>query len=234
MPLHDWTDRKGWDGVHHLWISELLRWIKPRLPAEYRAYIGTAPTVAIDAVEGTPDVGVHRSPEGPQANGVMANGAPTSAEEPDVEIAVATIDPATSLFVESAGRLIAALELISPRNKDRPTARANYTARYVGYLLSGVHLLLVDVHRRPAGFSFSTALAAELQARLTSGPAPLAAAYRVGEKAATGGRYVAVWHRALEPDQPLPAMLLPLTVERSVPVDLETTYMRAASDAYLP
>lgn len=38
MPLHDWTDRRGWDGVHHLWITELLRWVKPRLPTGYRAY----------------------------------------------------------------------------------------------------------------------------------------------------------------------------------------------------
>ena len=43
MPLHDWTDRGGWEGVHHLWITELLRWVKPRLPAGYRAYIGSAP-----------------------------------------------------------------------------------------------------------------------------------------------------------------------------------------------
>ena len=27
MPLHDWTDRPGWDGLHHLWITELLRWL---------------------------------------------------------------------------------------------------------------------------------------------------------------------------------------------------------------
>ena len=49
MPLHDWTDGLGWEGVHHLWISELLRWIKPRLPVGYRAYIGSAPTVEIGA-----------------------------------------------------------------------------------------------------------------------------------------------------------------------------------------
>ena len=47
MPLHDWTDREGWEGVHHLWITELLWWIKPRLPTGYRTYIGVAPTLAI-------------------------------------------------------------------------------------------------------------------------------------------------------------------------------------------
>ena len=37
MPLHDWTSQPGWDGVHHLWIAELLRWVKPLLPAGFRA-----------------------------------------------------------------------------------------------------------------------------------------------------------------------------------------------------
>ena len=46
----------GWDGVHQVWIVELLYWIKPRLPAGYRAYIGTTPTFAIGApAEERPD-----------------------------------------------------------------------------------------------------------------------------------------------------------------------------------
>ena len=49
MPLHDWTAVSGWDGVHQVWIVELLYWLKPRLPAGYRAYIGTTPTFAIGA-----------------------------------------------------------------------------------------------------------------------------------------------------------------------------------------
>lgn len=58
MPLHDWTDRSGWEGVHHLWIAELLHWIKPRLPAGYRAYIGSAPLLAVGAPAQRPDLGV--------------------------------------------------------------------------------------------------------------------------------------------------------------------------------
>ena len=54
-----------------------------------------------------------------------------------------------------ARSLIAAIELISPRNKDRPSSRETYLTRYLGYLLESVHLLLVDVHRRPIGFSFA-------------------------------------------------------------------------------
>jgi hypothetical protein len=58
MPLHDWAALLGWNGVHQVWIVELLYWIKPRLPAGYRAYIGTTPTFAIGVPgQDRPDVG---------------------------------------------------------------------------------------------------------------------------------------------------------------------------------
>jgi hypothetical protein len=133
MPLHEWTDRPGWVGVRHLWITELLRWVKPRLPEGYRAYIGAAPTVAVDAPPEKPDVSVRRW-EPPAA----APGPGVGWESP-----------------------------------------------------------------------------------------------RVGEPAAEGGRLLAIWQRALTVGAPLPVMVLPLTVDTGVTVDLEQTYTRAAADAYL-
>src|SRR5947209_14274217 len=96
MPLHDWSELSGWDGVHQVWIVELLYWIKPRLPAGYRAYIGTTPTFAIGAPgEERPDMGVRTVPQenGSQTSPIepasAASGDP--AEEPDQEIAVKTL-----------------------------------------------------------------------------------------------------------------------------------------------
>ncbi|MFO0954798.1 MAG: hypothetical protein U0835_27280 [Isosphaeraceae bacterium] len=40
MPLHDWSELAGREGMHHLWIAERLHWIKPRLPEGYRASVG--------------------------------------------------------------------------------------------------------------------------------------------------------------------------------------------------
>jgi hypothetical protein len=40
MPLHDWKDERGWDGVHLLWLAQMLDWIQPRLPSGFRAYVG--------------------------------------------------------------------------------------------------------------------------------------------------------------------------------------------------
>lgn len=234
MPLHDWTDRPGWDGVHHLWITELLRWIKPQLPEGYRAYIGTPPVLAVGAPQERPDVGVREWNEPPapaSANGPGAASKPV--DEPDEEVAVATIDPGKALYVATQGRLVAAVELVSPRNKDRSVARDTYLSRYLGYLLEGVHLLLVDVHRRPLGFSFDERIAQALQLKQPSAMPPFAVSYRVGEPAASGGRLLAVWRRPLTVGQPLPVLQLALTVKQGVRVDLEQTYVRAAADAYL-
>ncbi len=236
MPLHDWTERAGWEGMHHLWITELLRWVKPRLPAGYRAYIGAAPLLAVGAPSERPDVAVRTWP-GDQPNGaeeaLPVHTGEEAAIEPDVEVAVAALDPGTALLVEYYGRLVSAVELVSPRNKDRPVARAAYLSRYAGYLLEAVHLLLIDVHRRPLAFSFADEIAQVMGMPRPACPAPYAVSYRVGEPAATGGRLLAVWQRPLAIGAPLPGLPLPLTIDIAVPVDLEQTYTRAAEDAYL-
>jgi len=235
MPLHDWTDGAGWEGMHHLWITELLRWVKPRLPAGYRTYIGSAPMLAVGAPVGRPDVGVREWSAVATASDSPASSSPREVDrsEPDVEVAVASIDPGTALFVESRGRLVAAVELISPRNKDRPAARDAYLSRYLGYLLEAVHLVLIDVHRRPLGFSFADRIAAELHVEQPPCPVPMAVSYRVGEPAATGGRLLAIWRRPLAVGAAMPAVPLPLTVDLAIVIDLEQTYCRAAADAYL-
>ena len=236
MPLHDWNNRPGWEGMHLLWISELLRWVRPRLPEGYRAYLGAAPLLAVGSPSERPDVGV-RSWSQEAISGTSQPINPVhelaDSDQPDLEIAVASIDPSAALMIEKSGKLIAAVELISPRNKDRPAARAAYLSRYLGYLLDGANLVVIDVHPRPSGFSFADAIGTEFQLKQPACPPPMAASYRVGEPAAEGGRYLAVWRRPLTVSQVLPTIPLPLTVEFSVILDLEGTYARAAADAYL-
>jgi hypothetical protein len=236
MPLHDWDEIPGWDGVHLLWIAELLHWLKPRLPEGYRAYIGTSPTFAIGApVEERPHVGVRTWSPG-EREPSRTNGPCPNSEvgwEPEQEIAIATVSADRAVLVDRHGLLIAAVELVSPRNKDRTSAQATYAGGYAGYLLKGVHLLLVDVHRRPLHFSFADRLAGELGLDHPPLAAPFAASYQVGEPGPRGGRLVSPCRRALTVGQPLPVLPLALSVFESVVVDLEQTYARAAEAAYL-
>ncbi len=229
MPLHDWANLDGWEGVHDIWLVELLRDVKAKLPAAYRAYIGSTPALSVGAGDEKPDVAVRRwQDEVPPA-------ASPEGWAPDSEaVALLRSDPQTAVHVLTRGRLVAAIELISPRNKDRPSSREIYLSRCLVYLVQGANLLLVDVHPRPLAFSFADRLAAEAEIPGQPPlPSPLAVTYRVGEEAPSGGRLVAVWRRPLTVGQPLPAMPLPLTVHERITADLEGTYRRAAADAYL-
>jgi Protein of unknown function (DUF4058) len=226
MALHEWTDRSGWEGLHIYWMTELARDLRTKLPSGYRAVIGSSPLVTIGETPVKPDVAL--------TNGHHANSlAVATIRQPDWEAAVATLEEDTSVQIEKDGRLIAAIELVSPRNKDRPSAREQYVARYLSYLQAGVHVLLVDVHRRPLEFGFSQMIAAAFNAGLPRVPAPSAVSYRVGETAATGGRMLSVWHEALRVGEPLPAMPLALADELAVSVELDATYSKAAADCYL-
>ncbi len=225
MPLHDWSNDELWEDLHSYFIIRLADHIRPQLPAKYVLRLGSLPRLNVG---GRPDVSVRT------VNGGAPHTAPTLAPavqiEPDAELAVGTIEPGRSIFVQKGAALVAVVEVVSPRNKDRPAARESYTSRYAGYLLGGANLLLIDLLPAPAGYSFPDDIAAAIdvpdQPPL---PAPNAVAYRVGEPAATGGTMVAVWRRALAVGQPLPTLPLPLTVHESVAVDLESTYMAAAN-----
>lgn len=227
MPLHDWRDDRGWDSVHPLWQAQLIDWLQPRLPPHYRAFLGSVPGLSVGPTNGRPDVSV-RNWQVPPAPAAAA-----TTEAPDFEgPATLTVDADVAVHVDWHGQLIAAIEIVSPRNKDRPDSRERYARRYFGYLRQGVHLMLIDLLPRPTGFSFADAVAANVGLELPPTPAPFAVSFRVGEPV-PDGTLVAYWRRPLAVGHPLPALALPLTVAEAVPVDLDHTYREAARRAYL-
>ena len=234
MPLHDWTDERGWDSVHPFWLAYLIEWIQPRLPEGYKALLGGVPALTVESGNGKPDVSVRKwGPEMPAK--VVAT---DTGRRPDLEAnAVFRLDPQRAVHIDFHGQLIAAIEIVSPRNKDRADAKETYSNRYLGYLRLGVHLMVVDVLPRPKGFSFSDAITNGLGLLdLAPLPPPFAASYRVGEVVPVGndmGSLVALWRRSLQVGQPLPTLPLPLNVHSAVSIDLEETYHRAAKRAYL-
>jgi Protein of unknown function (DUF4058) len=234
MPLHDWKDERGWDSVHPVWLTYLLEHVQERLPEGYKAFLGGVPSLTVDSGHGRPDVSVRQWGPDPAVEAVTSG---TGVLEPDLEAsAIFRLDPQRAVHVDFHSQLIAALELVSPRNKDRADAKETYSNRYLGYLRLGVHLLLVDVLPRPKGYSFSDAITSSLGLDLPPLPPPFAAAYRVGEVVPAGddlGSLVGVWRRPLRVGEPLPTLPLPLITHQAVSVDLEQTYRRAAKRAYL-
>ena len=230
MPLHDWGDDRGWDSLHAVWQTELLYWVQGQLPAGYRAYIGSVPNLTVGSETGRPDVGVRDWQTTPPTPPIPTGG---SDDQPDFEgVVTLTLEADHAIHIDRSGFLIAAIELVSPRNKDRPDSRERYTRRYYGYIRQNVHLMLIDVLPRPVGFSFADAVAADVGLELPPTPVPYAVSFRVGEPVPEG-TILAYWRRPLAVGAPLPTILLALTVHESVRIDLEHTYREAARRVYL-
>ncbi len=151
MPLHDWNEAADWETVPGTWIVELHRWLKPRLPSGFRSTLATVPSLVVAPVPVHPDVSVRRDPA-PTAPVAPASGDLLTLD-PDEKVPLALGAAERAVHVHFGGNLVAVLELVSPANKDRPDKRRRTTDRYVGYLLNGIHLLLVHVYPRPQGHS---------------------------------------------------------------------------------
>ncbi len=232
MPLHDWRNDRGFNGLHVIWQNQLLDWIQPRLPEGYRAYLGSFPVITLDApTDGQPDLSVRNWwPDATPPAGGTALADPLA---PDTEgLVTFNLDPQTAVHIDFHGQLIAAIEIVSPRNKDRPDSRERYLNRYAGYIRQAVHLMLIDILPRPVSFSFAEAVEANLGFPSVPCPTPFACSYRVGEPVPEG-TIMGVWRRPLAVGSALPTLPLPLTVHQSVAVDLEHTYAAAAKRVYL-
>lgn len=230
MPLHDWRDERGWDGVHLLWLAQLLAWVQPRLPAGSRAHVGSVPAHTFVTGKGKTDVKVRGWQNPPSA-------APATVLAPDREtVAAFTTDSHRDLHVDWHGQLIAAIELVSPRNKDRQDSKARYARRYLGYLRQGVYMMVVDVFARPPGFTFAEEISHDLLLGEPATESPFAVSYRVGATVPSGetmGTLMAVWSRPMTAGQALPQLPRALDDTQAVTIDLERTYSEAARRVYM-
>jgi hypothetical protein len=131
-------------------------------------------------------------------------------------------------------QLRAAIELISPRNKDRPSARSAFVSKWAVLLREGVCLVLVDVVTiRP--FNLFGELLEVLEVRppeaeaATEANTPL---YAVSCRACSGQATsrMEVWPSSLRVGEPLPTLPLWLGEQRAVPLDLEASYEQTCRD----
>lgn len=130
---------------------------------------------------------------------------------------------------EGDPRLASAVELVSPRNKDRARSRAAFAAKCVGYLTSGCGLVVVNAVTTRRAELHADLLAALGVGDSPSGPGGLSAiSYRaIGREEA--GQLLA-WPVALGIGQPLPTVPLWLGGDLAVPLDLEASHTAACAD----
>jgi hypothetical protein len=225
-----------WESFHGAWAFEIMRTLNRRvLPshcfAEAQVHLGSREEIDVPTYERE-----SQRPSSTNGNGggvaVETWAPPTTslvmpAEFPDeIEIQV---------FHQSGGAtLVAAIEFLSPSNKDRPETRRAFTDKCASYLQQGIGLVIVDVVTER-----SANLHDELIQRLEKPDTfafpqytPLyAVAYRPSRR--DSGGQIEIWLFPLTLGQPLPTVPLALRGVATLPLDLEATYTATCEDSRL-
>jgi hypothetical protein len=125
-------------------------------------------------------------------------------------------------------RLVAAVELVSPRNKDRPDSRRAFAAKCAAYLQRGIGLMVLDIvtgRQSNLHNELVQLLMAEGTFLLPADAALYAVAYRPIRR--QDMNQIDVWPVVLAVGGPLPLLPLALRGFGMVPLDLEETYQDA-------
>ncbi|HEY2588122.1 MAG TPA: DUF4058 family protein [Tepidisphaeraceae bacterium] len=135
---------------------------------------------------------------------------------------------------EAGATVVAAIELVSPGNKDRPETRRAFAAKCATYLQHGIGLIVVDVVTdRSANLHNELVDLLDVGDRFAvAGAELLAVAYRPVRRPDV--ERIDVWPAPLAVGKPLP--LLPLALDKGIciPLDLEPPYVEACQRSRLP
>lgn len=235
MPLRDLfqpplSRRRRWDGVHGGWPMTIVTGLNQRLPARYVA----EPQIHRGSIE--IDVATHDGGDADVPAAVREEGGGVATAvwaPPRPTLSVATDSPDLDEYEvrvhdEESGRLVAAVEIVSPANKDRPEHRRAFAARCAVLLQAGVCVAIVDVvtTRTANLYGEMLGLIGRADPALARGPVPLyAVACRWAPGPPGGGPWrIETWLYPLEVGASLPTLPLWIAGDLAVPLDLDASY----------
>lgn len=232
MPLRDHfrspvEDTHAWNELHAMWPAMVVRHLYDILPDGFAA----APEVHLSA-EYEIDIGVLEERQNRTA--IVAAGrvaaaldspAPTLTIETDLadqdEFEVRVYD------IRGGRRLVAAIELVSPRNKDRPESRHAIVGKVAALLQDDICVTIVDVvmTRQFSLYADLLSFIGKSDVEAENLPAhtysvTLRARARLPEAKAV----LDLWHYPMRVGEPLPTLPIWLEPELRIMLPLETSY----------
>jgi hypothetical protein len=231
MPLRDHfrsplDDVHSWDELHGMWPAMIVRQLNEILPEPYFA----APGVHLGTLYEI-DVGTYRE-QVPEPQPIRAGGLATATYAP----------PAPSLTLEPHlpnqdvyevriydsrrnRRLVAAIEIVSPSNKDRAETRGTFVSKMAALLKHDICVSIVDVVTT-SEFNLYAELMNFLEGTdpaLGNEPPPI---YAVTIRTRYEGRRRLIdnWYQPLNIGQPLPTLPVWLKETWAISLELESSY----------
>ena len=234
MPLRDHfrpplDDNTSWEGFHGQWpamiVMALNRKLPPRYVAEPRVHLGASMEIDVSAYDKDEPAAFAPRPAG-------GGGVATATWAPPRP----TFDVATDLPDQDAyevrvydtkrhRRLVAAVEIVSPANKDRPENRRAFVTKCAALLQERVSVAIVDLvtTRQFNLYGDLLELIGQTDPALAPEPPSLYAAACRWTHPGEAWRFQA-WNHALALGQPLPTLPLWLADDFAVPLELEASY----------
>ncbi len=234
MPLLDHfrpplKHRLGWSSLHANLATRIADRLTVLVPPEYTVEetIRLAGGIEIDIAASAGEV---------SAGGDAAGGAATAVQSapawspPAAMATMPAVFPMTFevlVFDMSGGRkLVAAVELVSPANKDRVEERRAFATKVASYLNAGVAVVVLDVvTTRRANLHNAIVRLMETgdEYEQTATNGLYAAAYQPVIRA--GVSEIDLWFSPLRVGDELPTMPLRISHDLTLPVDFESAYM---------
>jgi hypothetical protein len=246
MPLRDHfrppvSKRSSWEGFHAMWPAYMVERLMEILPAgfiaEPRVRLGNSYEIDVGAFEDFSDP----EPSGGEYGSTADTPGPASWVAPAPGLMVETefeSQYAYEVLILDADRereLVAAVELVSPGNKDRPDARQLFVAKCATLLSKGVCVAIVDLVTVRHFNLYVELLALKEQSDPAFTPDPPSTyAATCRPRVVRRKPRLETWSYPMVVGQPLPILPLWLAPNRSVSLDLEVSYEKTCRVMQLP
>ena len=215
MPLRDHfrppvESKHSWDELHGGWPMMIVQQLFPILPKGYVAAPGVHLGAAFEI-----DVSAYEGDEPPKPTLTLETELP---DQDEYEVRV--------YDVHHGRRLVAAIEIVSPSNKDRPESRRAFVAKAATLLQQDVCVSVVDLVtiRQFNLYGDLLALVGGSDPMLDPEPPALYAVTVRGHKQVGRRLIVDTWFHPMRIGQPLPTLPIWLDVDVGVSLDLEASY----------
>jgi hypothetical protein len=222
-PLHG---PRRWEGFHHSWAAFIAQQLNQEcLPAGYFAEseISLGPELEIDVAARE-----HDEVSGCAIQTATATWSPPRPKT-SVPVDYSRLDSYEIRVYQDLGGAVlrAAVELVSPSNKDRPGSRRTFAAKCAGYLKHGIGLVILDVVTLRSA-NLHADLYETLEVKGQSLPFESETGlYAVAYRPVTELRKprLEIWPHKLTLGRPLPELPLWLARDVAVPLRLEQSYV---------
>jgi hypothetical protein len=230
MPLLDHfhpplSKQRHWDSFHGAWAEAIARHLnEDRLPAHFyaeaRVMIGSRVEI---------DVATHEETNGKAFNtdhgGVAVWAPPKPITSAALDFAGLDLFEVQIFNDEEGPKIVAAIELVSPANKDRAAHRQAFAIKCASYLCQGISLIVIDIvttRRVNLHNEIMRLLGHGQESWLPAETSLYGVAYRPVVR--NLHEQIEVWPSTLNVGQRLPLLPLLLDAEKCLPIDLEASY----------